>query len=151
LRLRDIVAAQAACTDSSYALQFGLPGTFAPIADFTLLETAAALARERGLGMKVGSVLSSDRFYDASGRTKEWGGMGVLCVEMETAALYCNAAYAHRRALSLLTVSDSLITGESLSPEERETSFTQMMELALETAVKLAAADGQNGEISPEN
>jgi purine-nucleoside phosphorylase len=70
---------------------------------------------------------------------------------METAALYCNAAYAHRRALSLLTVSDSLITGESLSPEERETSFTQMMELALETAVKLAAADGQNGEISPEN
>ncbi len=138
LKVRDIVAAQASCTDSNYPSQFGLPGTFAPIADYTLLETAVSIAREMGVRMPVGSVLSSDRFYDASGTTLNWAKMGVLCAEMESAALYCNAAFAHKRALTLLTISDSIVTGEALPAEERQTSFTQMMEIALKVAVKMA-------------
>ena len=93
LKLRDVVAAQAACTNSNYIAQFGMPGTFAPIADFELLETAVAIAREKGVRMPVGNVLSSDNFYDASGKTMDWAKMGVLCAEMESAALYANAAY----------------------------------------------------------
>ena len=138
LKVRDIVAAQASCTDSNYPSQFGLPGTFAPIADYTLLETAVSIAREMGVRMPVGSVLSSDRFYDASGTTLNWAKMGVLCAEMESAALYCNAAFAHQRALTLRTISDSIVTGEALPAEERQTSFTQMMEIALKVAVKMA-------------
>lgn len=138
LKLRDVVAAQAACTDSGFAHQFGLPGTFAPIADFTLLETAAAVARRMGVSLPVGNVLSSDVFYNAAGNTMDWAKLGVLCVEMETAALYCNAALAHRRALALLSISDSLVTGEELSAAERQTSFTRMMELALGVAVEMA-------------
>lgn len=138
LKLRDIVAAQAACTTSSYAGQFGLNGAFAPIADFTLLETAVGIARKMGIRMPVGNVLSSDAFYDASGSTMNWAKMGVLCAEMEAAALYCNAAYAHKRALALLTISDSIVTGEELPAQDRQTTFTQMMEIALKTAVAMA-------------
>lgn len=116
LKLRDVVAAQAACTNSNYIAQFGMPGTFAPIADFELLETAVAIAREKGVRMPVGNVLSSDNFYDASGKTMDWAKMGVLCAEMESAALYANAAYLGKRALSLLTISDSIVTGEELPP-----------------------------------
>ena len=137
LRLRDVVMAQGACTDSRYAHQFGLPGTFAPIADFTLLETAVAVARRMGVEPPVGNLLSSDVFYNHAGTTLDWGNMGVLAVEMETAALYCNAAEAGKRALSICTISDSLVTGEELSPAERQTSFTQMMEIALGTAVEM--------------
>lgn len=138
LKLRDIVLAQGACTDSNYADQYALPGVFAPIADFTLLETAVNLARKLGVEMPVGNVLSSDVFYDASGRTMDWARMGVLCAEMESAALYCNAAFCGKRALSLLTISDSVVTHESLPAEERQNSFTQMMELALGVAAEMA-------------
>ena len=138
LKLRDIVAAQAACTDSNYAGQYRLPGAFAPIASYELLETAVSIARRMGVRMPVGNVLSSDKFYDASGSTLDWAKMGVFCVEMESAALYCNAAYTGKRALALLTISDNIVTGEELSAEERQTSFTQMMEVALNTAVEMA-------------
>jgi len=138
LKLRDVVMAQGACTDSNYAHQYGLPGTFAPIADFTLLETAVAVARRMGIEPPVGNLLSSDVFYNKAGNTLDWGAMGVLAIEMETAALYCNAAEAGRRALTICTVSDSLVTGEELPPAERQTSFTQMMEIALGVAVELA-------------
>ena len=138
LKLRDVVMAQGACTDSNYAHQFRLPGTFAPIADFTLLETAVAVARRLGVEPPVGNVFSSDVFYNKTGNTLDWGNMGVLAVEMETAALYCNAAEAGKRALTICTISDSLVTGEELPPADRQTSFTQMMEIALETAVEMA-------------
>ena len=138
LKLRDVVLGQGACTDSNYAHQFGLSGTFAPIADFTLLETAVAVARRMGVEPPVGNLLSSDVFYNKAGDTLKWGEMGVLAVEMEAAALYCNAAEAGKRALAMCTISDSLVTGEELPAAERQTSFTQMMEIALGTAVEMA-------------
>jgi len=139
LKLRDMVLAQGACTDSSYAHQFGLSGTLAPIADFSLLETAVEAARAAQASFSVGNILSSDVFYNQSADTLDWGRYGVLAIEMESAALYWNAAQAGKRALTICTISDSLVTGEALPPQERETSFTQMMEIALETAVKMAA------------
>ena len=138
LKLRDVVMAQGACTDSNYASQYALPGTFAPIADFRLLETAVAVARRMGVEPPVGNLLSSDTFYNKAGRTLDWGAMGVLAIEMETAALYCNAAEAGKRALTICTISDSLVTGEELPPADRQSTFTQMMEIALETAVEMA-------------
>lgn len=138
LKLRDVVMAQGACTDSDYAHQYNLPGTFAPIADFTLLETAVSVARKMGVEPPVGNLLSSDVFYNKAGNTMDWGKMGVLAAEMETAALYCNAAEAGKRALTICTISDSLVTGEELSPADRQTSFTQMMEIALGVAVEMA-------------
>ena len=131
IHLYDLVLAQGACTDSNFAAQFHLPGTFAPIADFELLETAVAIAREKGVRMPVGNVLSSDNFYDASGKTMDWAKMGVLCAEMESAALYANAAYLGKRALSLLTISDSFVAPEITTAEQRQTSFTNMMKVAL--------------------
>ena len=138
LKLRDIVMGQGACTDSNYARQYGLPGTFAPIADFKLLETAVAVARRMGVEPPVGNLLSSDVFYNKMGGTLKWGAMGVLAIEMESAALYCNAAEAGKRALTICTISDSLVTGEELPPADRQSTFTQMMEIALETAVEMA-------------
>lgn len=138
LKLRDVVIAQGACTDSDYARQYGMPGTFAPIADFGLLETAVAAARRMGVEPPVGNLLSSDVFYSKAGSTLDWGKMGVLAVEMETAALYCNAAEAGKRALTICTISNSLITGEELPPADRQISFTQMMEIALVTAAEMA-------------
>ena len=138
LKLRDVVMGQAACTDSNYAHQFGMSGTFAPIADFKLLETAVAVARRLGVEPPVGNLLSSDIFYNKTYNSLDWGKMGVLAVEMESAALYCNAAEAGKRALTICTISDSLVTGEELPPADRQTSFTQMMEIALETAVEMA-------------
>lgn len=138
LKLRDVVAAQGACTNSNFAHQYGLPGPFAPIADYTLLETAVAVARENGVDMPVGNVLSSDTFYDASGSTMKWAEMGVLAVEMEAAALYMNAAKLGKRGLAIFSISDSLVTGEELDAAQRQTSFTTMMKIALETAVRMA-------------
>lgn len=138
LKLRDIVAAQAACTDSNFMRQYRLPGTFAPIASFELLEAAVSIARRMGIRMPVGNVLSSDVFYDASNSNMEWAKMGVLCAEMESAALYCNAAFTGKRALALLTISDSVVTGAELPAEDRQTTFTQMMEIALNVAVEMA-------------
>jgi len=140
LKLRDLVIAQGACTNSAFAGQYGLPGTFAPIADFTLLETAVAAARELGVKISVGNIVSTDNFYAVDGRTKEWGRMGVLAVEMETAGLYCVAAGLGRRALAMCSISDHLITGEELSAQERQLSFTDMMRVALETAVRIERA-----------
>ena len=138
LKLRDVVMAQGACTDSNYAHQYGLSGTFAPIADFELLETAVAVARRMGVEPPVGNVFSSDVFYNKAGNTLDWGKMGVLAIEMETAALYCNAAEAGKRALTICTISDSLVTGEELPPADRQSTFTQMMEIALGVAVEMA-------------
>lgn len=138
LKLRDVIAAQGVCTDSNFAHQFQLPGTFAPIADFTLLETAVAVARGMGVEMPVGNLLSSDVFYDAAGSTMKWAEMGVLAVEMESAALYMTAAYLGKRALAICSISDSIVTGEALPAEDRQTTFTTMMKIALETAVKMA-------------
>ena len=138
LKLRDVVAAQGVCTDSNFAHQFQLPGTFAPIADFTLLETAVSAARSMGVEMPVGNLLSSDVFYDASNSTMKWADMGVLAVEMEAAALYMTAAHLGKRALAICSISDSIVTGEALPAEDRQTTFTTMMKIALETAVKMA-------------
>ncbi len=137
LKLRDVVAAQGACTNSNFAHQYKLPGTFAPIADFTLLETAVSVAREMGVEMPVGNLLSSDTFYDASNSTMDWSKMGVLAVEMEAAALYMTAASLGKRALAICSISDSIVTGEELSAEDRQNTFTTMMEIALKTAVAM--------------
>ena len=139
LQLQDIVMAQGVCSDSNYAHQFGLPGNFAAIANFELLETAVAVAREKGVEPNVGSLLSSDIFYNKAGDTLKWAEMGVLAAEMESYALYCNAAEAGKRALAICTISDSIVTGEALSAEDRQTSFRNMMEIALEVAVRMDA------------
>ena len=131
LKLGDIVIAQGACTDSNYGAQFGLPGSFAPIADFTLLRKAVECCERRGLRFKVGNILSSDTFYSDNPQSESWRKMGVLAVEMEAAALYMNAARAGRRALTICTISDHLLTGEVLDAEARRTTFTGMMEVAL--------------------
>mgnify|MGYP002860745095 CR=1 FL=1 len=131
LRLGDLVLAQGACTDSSYGAQFELPGSFAPIADFGLLRSAAEACDRFGYHYKVGNVLSSDAFYCQHSKSANWMKMGVLAVEMEASALYMNAAFAHRRALAICTISDHLLTGEALSAEARQTTFTHMMEVAL--------------------
>lgn len=139
LQLMDVVAGQGACTNSNYIHQFGVGGTFAPIADFSLLLAAVEAAKEHGVDMKVGNLLSSDNFYTAPGcgRNDEWKRMGVLAVEMEAAALYANAAYAGKRALCICTISDHIYRPEALDAEKRQTSFAQMMEIALDTAVKM--------------
>ena len=134
LKVRDIVLAMGACTDGNYAAQFSLPGTFAPIASYRLLTEAVEIAAKSGITPLVGNVLSSDLFYDDSASTLKWNTMGVLAVEMETAALYMNAARSGKNALSILTISDNLVTGEATTAAERQNSFTQMMELALELA-----------------
>ena len=139
LKLGSIVAGMGACTNSNYAAQYGLGGTFAPIADFALLSAAVQSAKELGLTMPVGNLYSSDTFYDASASSLKWAEMGVLAIEMEAAALYCNAAYTKKRGLAICSISDNIVTGEELSPEQRQTGFTNMMKLALETAVKMAA------------
>ena len=138
LKLMDIVAAQGACTDSNFAHQFGLNGTFAPIADFTLLSEAVAAAGDKGVDMRVGNLLSADNFYnDGSDGMDQWKKMGVYAVEMEAAGLYLNAARCGKRALCLCTISDHIYRPEALTSEERQLSLTQMIEIALDTAVRM--------------
>ena len=133
LNARDIVIGMGACTNSDYASQYRLPGTYAPIADYGLLKTAVDVAEEKGIQVKVGNILSSDIFYnDDDSVNEKWRRMGVLAVEMEAAALYMNAARAGKKALCILTISDHLFKEQALDARERETSFTQMMEIALE-------------------
>lgn len=133
VNLRDVVIGVGACTDSSYGAQFRLPGTFAPIADFDLARAAAEAGERLGIRTVAGNILSSDVFYsDDTGALESWRKMGILAVEMEAAALYMNAARAGKRALCLLTISDAPLRGESLSPEDRQTGFRDMMRLALE-------------------
>ena len=135
LKLMDVVAALGACTDSNFAHQFGLKGTFAPTADWGLLSTAMSAARAHGVNMRAGNVLSSDNFYnDGSDSHDQWKKMGVLAVEMEAAGLYMTAARCGKRALCLCTISDHIYRPEELSPEQRQTSFNEMIEIALDTA-----------------
>ena len=134
LHVRDIILAQGACTDSTFASQYRLPGTFCPIADFGLLRKAADACEKKGVNYKVGNMFSSDKFYDDANSGMEWAKMGVLGVEMESAALYCNAARAGKKALTICTVSDSFVNPEDTTAEERQNSFTDMMEIALEIA-----------------
>ena len=131
LHIGDLVIAQGACTDSNYAMQYELPGTFAPIGDFDLLRAAATACEKRGINYKVGNILSSDVFYSENPHTDRWVKMGVLAVEMEASALYMNAARSGNRALAICTISDHLLTGEVTTAEERQTTFTHMMEVAL--------------------
>lgn len=138
LQVRDIVAGIGVCTNSDFARQYELPGTFAPTADYGLLCTADRIAREIGIELKVGTLFSSDTFYDDAESLEKWRKMGVLAVEMEAAALYMTAARAGKKALALCTISDCPFTGEACSAQERQTSFTQMMEIALQTAVDIA-------------
>ena len=139
VRVRDLVLGMGACTDSNYAHQYRLPGTFAPIADFGLLRAAAETGERLGFPCHVGNLLSSDLFYDDDPDfAAKWAKMGVLAVEMEAAALYMNAARTGKKALAICTVSDHLITGEALPSEERQLGFRQMIELALETARQFA-------------
>lgn len=135
LKIRDLAIAMGACTDSNYAAQYNLPGTFAPIASFELLRKAVDQVEKMGnIGYKVGNVASSDVFYSDRPTTEAWQKMGVLAVEMETAALYMNAARTGKNALTICTISDSLVTGEVTTSEERQTSFADMMKVALEIA-----------------
>lgn len=135
VHVRDVVVGMGACTNSNYASQYNLPGTYAPIASYDLLNRAVKAAEELKINTVVGNVLSSDTFYDDNENSlKSWKKMGVLAVEMEAAALYMNAARAGKNALCLLTISDCPFTGESLSAEERQSGFTQMMEIALSLA-----------------
>lgn len=135
IKLMDVVIGMGACTDSNYAYQYGLPGTFAPIADYELLNRAVETAKRQGTNVVVGNVLSSDVIYNAMSNVNDlWRDMGVLAVEMEAAALYMNAAKAGKKALCMLTISDHLYTGESLSAEDRQLGFGKMMEIALELA-----------------
>lgn len=131
----DLVIAQGACTDSNFAHQYNLPGTFSAIGSFDLLNKAYKKTEEMGVPTHVGNVFSSDIFYSASpDEWKKWSSMGCLCVEMETYALYCLAAYYHKKALSILTISDSFITHQVTTAEERQTAFTNMMKVALDLA-----------------
>jgi purine-nucleoside phosphorylase len=130
LHLGDLVIAQGACTNSNYGIQYELPGTFAPIADFSLVRGAVETCEKFGYHYKVGNVLSSDTFYSENAHNDKWMSMGVLAVEMEASALYMNAARAGKRALVILTVSDHILTGEVTTAEERQTTFTHMMDVA---------------------
>jgi purine-nucleoside phosphorylase len=135
LKLMDVVIAMGACTDSNYASQFNLPGTFAPIADYELLRKATDCADNMKISTSVGNIVSSDVFYNDNNDVNEsWKKMGVLAVDMETAALYDNANRAGKKALSILTVSDHLFRDEHLLAEERSTLVDNMIKLALEIA-----------------
>jgi purine-nucleoside phosphorylase len=135
LNILDIVLAMGACTNGNFATQYRLPGTFAPIADFGLLRAAADACAAKGVNYKVGNIFSSDIFYDDAHSDMEWAKMGVLGVEMESAALYCNAARAGKKALCICTVSDSFVKeGVNMTAQARETAFTNMIEIALEIA-----------------
>ena len=130
LNIGDLAIAMGACTDSNYAAQYEMPGTFAPIADFDLLRGAVDECERRGFHYRVGNVMSADVFYSENAHNDKWINMGVLAVEMEIAALYMNAARSGNRALGICTISDNIITGEALSAEERQNTFTNMMKVA---------------------
>lgn len=133
LDLKDLVIAMGACTDSNYAKQYQLPGTYAPIASYPLMQKAIEEAQKRGIKIAVGNVLSSDMFYNANKSANDaWKSMGVLCIEMEAAALYMNAAKAGKNALCILSISDHIYKGTELSAQERQLGFKNMIEVALD-------------------
>ncbi|MCC8044330.1 MAG: purine-nucleoside phosphorylase [Clostridiales bacterium] len=134
LKIRDLVLGMGACTDSNFAAQFELPGTFAPIASYSLLRGAVDAAEKMGINYRVGNLVSADVFYNDRPTTEKWQKMGALAVEMEAAALYMNAARAGKNALAICTISDSMVTGEVTTSEERQTSFNDMVKVAMEIA-----------------
>ncbi len=138
LNLRDMIAGMGACTNSNFAAQYRLAGTFAPTASYKLLKMADAVAEKLGKELHVGNILSEDNFYhDDEGVNAAWEKMGVLAIEMEAAALYMNAARLGKHALAICTISDHLVRHEYATVEERQTSFTDMMQVALGMAVEL--------------
>ena len=134
LKLNDIVLAQGACHDANLDQQYRTPGTYAPIADYELLKKGEEALKAVGAPCKVGNIVSSDVFYEPNGSWREWKKFGALCVEMESAALYLIAAREGKKALTFLTISDILETGEEMTPEERQTAFDKMIRAALLTA-----------------
>ena len=135
IELYDVILAQGASTDSSYLTQFGVPGTFAPLSSYRLLEKAKRIADEHGQRNHVGNILSSDVFYnDDPDALRKWAKMGILAVEMESAGLFANAAAAGVDALGIFTVSDIIFAGKHTTPDERQTAVTKMIEIALELA-----------------
>ena len=134
LKVRDIVAGISAYTNSSFGRQFGFDGQLAPCCSYELLEKAMQAGKALGQQPVAGAIYSSDCFYDDSAPLGKLQKLGVLCVEMEAAALYLNAARAGKNALALLTISDNPFTGEGLTAEERQNTFTRMMEIALAIA-----------------
>ena len=137
INLREIIIGVSASTNSNYAAQYRLPGTYAPTASWKLIAEAVKAAEAKGCIYHAGNILSSDTFYDDANSLAEWNKMGVLAIEMESAALYMNAARAGKNALCILTVSDCPLKGLSTTAEERQTSFRDMMEIALETAIRI--------------
>lgn len=135
--LRDVIIGMSASTNSAYASQYRLPGTYAPTASWKLLSAAVKAAEAKGSRFHVGNILSSDTFYDDANSLADWQKMGVLAIEMEAAALYMNAARAGKNALCILTVSDCPLKGESTTAEERQNTFRDMMEIALETLIQI--------------
>ena len=139
VNLRDVIIGMGACTNSCYQDQYNLNGKFAPIANFELLSHAVEAAKELGVNYHVGNLLSSDIFYHADPAFNDaWSKMGVLGIEMEAAALYMNAAVAGKRALAICTVSDHILRGEALDADTRQTSFTDMMNIALKVGVAMS-------------
>ncbi|MBE6772688.1 MAG: purine-nucleoside phosphorylase [Clostridia bacterium] len=137
IKLRDVVAGIGANTNSAYLNQYGVTGTLAPTCSYELLRAADECAKEIGIELKVGNLLSSDTFYDADEDSlKKWAKAGSVAVEMEAAGLYLNAMHLKKRALAICTISDLPFSGESCSAEERQNTFTDMMKIALETAVR---------------
>jgi len=136
--LRSIVAGMAASTDSGFAWQYELPGTYSACADFNLLYMAKEAAGELSIDMSVGNILTTDVFYESKDVLKKWAQMGVMAVEMEAAALYMNAARAGKGALAICTVSDDIFNNEGISVEERQLGFSNMIRIALEAAYKAA-------------
>ncbi|PYG87185.1 purine-nucleoside phosphorylase [Ruminiclostridium sufflavum DSM 19573] len=136
IKIRDIIIGMSASTTSNFASQYNLPGTYAPTASWSLMKKAVAIADSKGIETKVGNVLSADVFYDEDTDSwRKWANMGVLAIEMEAAALYMNASRAGVNALGIFTVSDSFTSHEVTTAEERQNSFTSMMEIALECAL----------------
>lgn len=135
VKLRDLCVAMTASTNSNFSAQYGFPGILAPQADYEMLRTAVSAADELGVKTRVGSVFTADMFYNANEKAGEmYRRFGILAVEMETAGIYWEAMASGKRALSLLSISDHIFTGEGLSAAERQDSFRDMMEVALETA-----------------
>jgi len=137
IKLRDVVIAMGASTNSDFAAQYNFPGTFAPMASYSLLKYAVDAAERINANAVVGPVFTADQFYNADAQAAaKYREMGIFALEMETAGLYMTAAKSNKQALSILTISDLVFTGEGLSAEDRQNSFTEMMEIALETAWK---------------
>lgn len=140
LSMGDVVIGMGLCTDSAYVSQYDLPGTYTPVADFGLVKLASEIMEERGVSYQTGVILTSDLFYtDEKDAVAKWKKMNVLCVEMESLALYCNAVRLGKKALTMLTISDLPLRGEAMGADERRTSFTVMLEAALRLAEKADA------------